>query len=334
MPNNMGQRWAPVAAPGRGPRRTGRDSDLEASWSRSQQTAGQRVPGRLLQVRVPIEYRLDPARRPKDWTAVIVPRRPVTSVQCVSGRLGSDQSEDRRRPEEMPNNTGQRWPHLGGRAGPWSWSRRTTGPRVPGRLLQVRVPPGFRLDPTRRPKGWTAVAVPQRLVTSGQWVSGWLDPDEGKARRRPGESPNITGQRWLHLGGWAGPWSRRRRTTGQRVPGRLLQARVPPGIKLDPARRPKDWTAVAVPRRLVTSGQWVWTPLKAKTKGDPESRLILRDSSGCTSEDGPGPGAGDGERRVRECRAVCSRRGSRPGSSWTLRVAQKTGRRWPCLEDW
>ena len=34
---------------------------------------------------------------------------------------------------------------------------------------------------------------------------------------------------------------------------------------------------------------------------------IIRDSEGCTSEDGPGLGAGDGERRVRECLAVCSR---------------------------
>ena len=117
----------------------------------------------------------------------------------------------------------------------------SAGPSAPGEGT-----PGFKLDPARRPKDWTAVAVPRRLVTSGQWVSGRLGPVEGEDRRRPGESPNNTGQWRLHLGGWAGPWSCRRRTTGQRVPGRLLQVRVPPGFKLDPARRPKDWTAVAV----------------------------------------------------------------------------------------
>ena len=114
MPNNMGQRWAPVAAPGRGPRRTGRDSDLEASWSRSQQTAGQRVPGRLRQVRIPPGLKLDPARRPKDWAAVAVPRRLGSADQWVSGRLGLGPvgGEDRRSPCGSLNNTGQRWPCL------------------------------------------------------------------------------------------------------------------------------------------------------------------------------------------------------------------------------
>ena len=83
------------------------------------------------------------------------------------------------------------------------------------------------------------------------------------------------------------------------------------GFKLDPELRPKDWTAVAVPRRLVTSDQWIsgqLGPLKAMTGEVPEGRLIIQRWQNLgTSEVGLGLGAGNGGRRVRERRVVCSR---------------------------
>ena len=105
---------------------------------------------------------------------------------------------------------GRRW------AGAWSRSRRTAGRIVPIRMLQVRAPPGFKLDPVLRPKDWTkvAVTVPRRLGSAyhDQRESGRLFYVEGSDRGVPAGRLIV-----LDSGGQAGPWSRSRQTTGPRA---------------------------------------------------------------------------------------------------------------------
>ena len=149
-----------------------------------------------------------------------------------------------------PNSTGHRWSGRG-----LEQELENGGQTVPGPGRLHRVQEGIRspwsgLDPARRPKDWTTVAVLRRLESANQRESGRLFYVEGNERGRPSGPPNG-----LDGGGRARPCFLSWQTTGQRVPGRLLQVRVPPEFKLDPARRPRNWTAVAVPRRLVTSDQ-------------------------------------------------------------------------------
>ena len=100
------------------------------------------------------------------------------------------------------------------------------------------------------------------LAVSGQlsWQVGQRCPQSRKLESEttesvPGRHPSILVDGGRTSDGLGGAQSRSGRTAGRRVPDRLLQVRVPPGFKLDPARRPKDWTTVAVPRRLGSADQ-------------------------------------------------------------------------------
>ena len=81
-------------------------------------------------------------------------------------------------------------------------------------------------------------------------MSGRLCYVEGTARVRPGESPNSTGQRFR--ASVVGPGLRA--GVGKLLFGECWAVcstvSLPAGFKLNPARRPNEWTTVAVPRRL------------------------------------------------------------------------------------